>query len=96
MARQDRKASEAKMATAKQIARHPGGRPRRLPRTQMGTRIERFARERGLHIDEVATLAGIKGPTLNRIVTGRIESPKASTVLALAKVLGVKVDQLLK
>jgi transcriptional regulator with XRE-family HTH domain len=82
------------MAAMRQT-RHAGGRPRRLPRTQMGQRIERLARERGLHIDQVAAKAGIKGPTLNRILTGRIESPKTSTVLALAKVLRVKVDQLL-
>lgn len=84
------------MATKQPGRRHPGGRPRRLPRTPMGQEIERLARTRGLHIDELAHLAGIEGPTLNRILTGRIKSPKTSTTLALAKALRVRVDQLLK
>lgn len=76
--------------------RHAGGRPRMLPRSPIGQRIERFAVERGMHLDELAERAGIRGPTLNRIITGRIESPKASTVLALAKVLRVPLDRLVK
>jgi transcriptional regulator with XRE-family HTH domain len=75
--------------------RHAGGRPARLERTPIGQQIERLAKRRGLHLDQVAAAAGIKGPTLNRIMTGRIESPRTSTVLALAKVLKVRVDRLL-
>jgi transcriptional regulator with XRE-family HTH domain len=77
------------------VQRHAGGRPRQLPRTKLGRRIEQLATARGLHLDEVADQAGIKGPTLYRILTGRIESPKITTVLALAKVLRVPVDELL-
>lgn len=62
----------------------------------MGQRIERLAHERGLHLDQLAERAGIRGPTLNRIITGRIESPKATTVLALARALRVSMDRLLK
>lgn len=76
--------------------RHPGGSPRRLERTEIGRRIEKLAADRGMHLDEVAEKAGIRGPTLYRICTGRIESPKASTVMALAAVLKVPVDDLLK
>ena len=76
--------------------RHAGGRPRVLPRTALGQRIERLAGQRGIHLDQLAERAGIRGPTLNRIITGRIESPKASTVLALARVLRVPLDRLLK
>jgi len=84
------------MASVEKQARHPGGRPRRLPRTPVGERIELLAHRRGLHIDEVARAAGIEPPTLNRILTGRIASPKTSTMLALADVLGVRIDRLLK
>lgn len=84
------------MPAAKPEKRHAGGRPRQLPRTKLGQAIERLAGERGLRMDEVADKAGIKGPTLYRIVTGRIESPKSCTVLALAKALRVPVGDLLK
>jgi|LakMenEpi03Aug12_release.lakeMendotaPanAssembly.Ray.scaffolds.fasta_scaffold427433_2 transcriptional regulator with XRE-family HTH domain len=82
------------MATARKDLRRGGGRPRELPRTKMGQAIERLAGERGLHLDQVAEKAGIRGPTLYRILTGRIESPRASTVLALAKALRVPVGDL--
>lgn len=82
------------MATANE--RHPGGRPRRLPRTAIGQRIERLAAERGMHLDQLADKAGIRGPTLYRILTGRIESPKAATVLALARVLRVPITALIE
>jgi DNA-binding Xre family transcriptional regulator len=61
----------------------------------MGQRIERLAAERGLNLDQLADKAGIRGPTLYRIITGRIESPKASTVLALCNALTVPVGDLL-
>lgn len=83
------------MAAVRQNKRHAGGRPRQLPRTKLGQAIERLAGERGLHLDQVADKAGIKSPTLYRIVTGRIESPKTSTVLALAKALRVTIGELL-
>ena len=81
------------MAAMRQT-RHAGGRPRQLPRTKLGQRIERLAGQRGLHLDQLADKAGIRGPTLNRIVTGRIGSPKTSTVLALAKALQVPIGDL--
>lgn len=82
------------MAAMRQT-RHAGGRPRQLPRTKLGQRIERLATARGIHLDELAERAGIKGPTLYRILTGRIESPKSSTMLALAKALRVPIGDLL-
>jgi transcriptional regulator with XRE-family HTH domain len=74
--------------------RHAGGRPRTLRRTEIGQRIERLAASRGLHLDELADRAGIRFPTLHRICTGRIKSPKLETVKALAEALGVKLDRL--
>ena len=74
--------------------RHAGGRPRVLKRCPLGKRIETLADRKGLHLDQLADAAGIRFPTLNRILTGRIASPKIDTVQALAKALGVKVDTL--
>ena len=76
--------------------RHPGGSPRVLKRCLLGERIEQLADARGLHIDELAAAAGISHPTLNRICTGRIKSPKLETIKAIADVLGVKIDRLAK
>lgn len=74
--------------------RHGGGRPRTLPRSVMGEKIERFAHQRGLHMDEVAAAAGIQTPSLYRILTGEIRSPRLATVKAIAKALGVKLEKL--
>lgn len=78
----------------KLTARHAGGGPRTLERTPMGKTIERLAHTRGLHLDELAAAAGIKTPTLYRIVTGRIRRPSASTVMGLARVLNVPMEKL--
>lgn len=80
------------MATASE--RHPGGRPRSIRRCPLGVKIEQLAEESGLHIDEVADAAGISKATLYRILTGTIESPRLSTVKALATALGVKLEKL--
>jgi len=74
--------------------RHAGGSPRVLKRCSLGQRIEQLADSRGLHLDELAAAAGITHPTLNRICTGRIKSPKLETIKAIADVLGVKIDRL--
>lgn len=75
------------------VSRHPGGRPRKLPRSPLGQRIETLARKRGLMIDQVAESAGVTIPTIHRIVTGKSD-PKISTIAALAKTLGVPLDKL--
>jgi transcriptional regulator with XRE-family HTH domain len=75
-------------------ARHAGGRPRTLQRCPLGQRIERLANVRGLHMDELAAAAGIQTPSLYRILTGEIRSPRLATVQALAKALGVKLEKL--
>lgn len=81
------------MAAIRQT-RHAGGRTRTLRRCPLGQRIERLAETRGLHLDEVAAAAGITYPTLHRICTGTIKSPKLETVKSIAEVLGVKIDRL--
>ena len=74
--------------------RHAGARPRTLERTAIGKTIEALAEARGYHLDELAAAAGIKTPTLYRIVTGKIRRPSASTVLGLAKALAVPMEKL--
>lgn len=74
--------------------RHAGGRARTLARCLLGQRIEKLAETRGLHLDQVAAAAGITHPTLHRICTGKIKSPKLETVKSIAEVLGVKLDRL--
>ena len=82
------------MATVSE--RHPGGSPRSLKRCPLGERIEHFAQRNGMHLDQVAEAAGISFPTLNRICTGRIKSPKWDTMQAIATALGVKLESLKK
>lgn len=75
--------------------RHPGGRPRTLPYSELGEKIVRLAARRGIHLDEVAEAAGISYPTLSRILSGRIASPRLQTVVAIADALGVSADRLI-
>lgn len=46
----------------------------------------------GTSLVEVATAAGISVETLRKIETGRIPTPAFFTVVALARVLGLSVD----
>jgi len=75
--------------------RHAGGRPRTLPYSELGERIVAQANRRGVHLDEIAANAGISYPTLSRIMSGRIASPRMSTVCALADALGLKPEKLI-
>lgn len=81
------------MATVSE--RHAGGRPRTVRRCPLGLKIERLAVNAGLHIDEVASAAGIANATLYRILTGGIASPRISTIKGIAAALGVKVEKLI-
>jgi len=75
--------------------RHPGGRPRTLPYSELGERIAALADRRGIHLDVVAANAGISYPTLSRILTGRILSPRMNTIVAIADALGAKPERLI-
>lgn len=74
--------------------RHAGGRPREIRRCPLGVKIERLAATRGMHIDQVASAAGIANATLYRILTGGIASPRLATVQSIASALGVKLEKL--
>ena len=75
--------------------RHPGGRPRTLPYSELGERIAAMATRRGIHLDEVAANAGIAYPTLSRILTGKISSPRMVTIVAIADALGTQPERLI-
>ena len=75
--------------------RHAGGRPRELELTPLGKLISAELRRRHMHDDVCAEEAGISRATLSRIMTGRIESPRISTLVAIATAIGCKPDRLL-
>jgi len=76
-------------------ARHAGGAPRRTPSCRLGIVIERAADAVGLHLDEVAELAGLSFPSLNDIRRGKTKNPSGVTLANLAKVLKVPVERLI-
>ena len=77
-------------------ARHAGGRPVTEDRTKLGEKIERLAHRCGKPLDVVAEEAGIALPSLYRILSGKIASPRWVTLERLASSLGVKIETLMK
>ena len=63
---------------------------------ERGERLGRLLREArgGRSMVEVASAAGISPETLRKIETGRAPTPAFFTVAALAKVLGLSLDEL--
>jgi transcriptional regulator with XRE-family HTH domain len=61
----------------------------------LGELIVARANRIGIHLDEVAANAGITYPTLSRILTGRISSPRMLTIVHLADALGLKPEKLI-
>jgi DNA-binding Xre family transcriptional regulator len=88
-----RKQTRRMIATAD---RHPGGRPRVHQSCEIGSRIERFAASAGLHLDEVATTAGIAFQSLHDIRTGKTKRPSAPTLAGIARALRVPLDDLVR
>lgn len=76
-------------------SRHPGGRPRVNDRTELGLKIERLAARRRMPLDVVAEEAGIGLPTLYRILSGKIASPRLVTLQSIASALGTRTEKLL-
>ena len=76
------------MATVSE--RHPGGRPRVHEPTELFVKVERLARKRGMHLDELAAKAGVSRPTLYQL-----RDPRVSTAQAIASALGITIDKLL-
>lgn len=70
--------------------RHAGGRPRTRQPSELFLKVEKLARRRGLHLDELASKAGISTPTLYQL-----RDPRVSTAKAIAEALGITVDRLI-
>lgn len=60
----------------------------------MRFRIRDLAKERDLTAEELAQRAGVKYSALKNIWQGRTKDPKYSTLRAIARALGVSVEQL--
>lgn len=71
-----------------------GGRPRSRPVCPAGERIVRYAKSRGLNLNELAAEAGLNCVTVYAIVGGQTPDPRVSTLRALADALGVSLDRL--
>ncbi|MGQ4403239.1 helix-turn-helix domain-containing protein [Streptomyces hayashii] len=63
---------------------------------ERGGRLGRLLREArgGRSMTEIAASAGISAETLRKIETGRAPTPAFFTVAALARVLGLSMDEL--
>jgi len=66
----------------------------RAHRQTLGERIRRLREAMGLSQDELAKRAGIGRVTLSRIENGE-QSPRLSTLEALAQALGISIEQLI-
>lgn len=60
----------------------------------MKFRIRELAKEQGLTTEELAKRADIKYSALKNLWQGRTEDPKYSTMRAIARALGVPIEQL--
>ena len=60
----------------------------------MEFRIKELAREQDLTAEELAQRAGVRYSALKNIWQGRTRDPKYMTVRAIARALGVPVEQL--
>mgnify|MGYP003335998830 CR=1 FL=1 len=70
--------------------RHLGGRPRVRQPSDLFLRVQAMAKRRGLHLDELASRAGVGVATLYQL-----KDPRVSTAKAIADALGVTLDRLL-
>ncbi|ADD41238.1 helix-turn-helix domain-containing protein [Stackebrandtia nassauensis] len=76
------------------MVREPLGPTQRERGNRLGALLRRRRGDRSMV--EVATAAGISVETLRKIETGRIPTPALFTVAAIAEVLGVSLDELVR
>ena len=62
----------------------------------LGTRIRRLRQRYGMSQAELARRIKISGNSLNKIELGETPDPRASRIIAIADVLGVTTDCVLK
>jgi len=85
--------SGKKMATASEKPRGKG-RPRSRPLCPAGERITRYAKARGMNVQQLAAAASLSEVSVYAIVGGETVDPRVSTLRALADALGVSLDRL--
>jgi len=81
------------MATASEKPRGKG-RPRSRPLCPAGERITRYAKARGMNVQQLAAAASLSEVSVYAIVGGDTVDPRVSTLRALADALGVSLDRL--
>lgn len=64
--------------------------------SRLGDRLKSLRDERGLTTDELADAAQVSTSTMQAILSGDIERPPNARLSALAKLLGVSLDELLR
>lgn len=57
--------------------------------------IKRIKKEKKLTNDSLSELSGISLGTLNKLLSGATEDPKLSTLMSLARALGISLDEML-
>lgn len=62
----------------------------------IGKQVQKIRKEKGLTQDELARKADMPYTTLAKIESGMVKNPTIMTLLKLAKVLRVKVDDFIK
>lgn len=58
-------------------------------------KLNKLAKEKGLSRYEIAKLTGLAESNINRIFNGEITNPTILTAYKIAKVLGVRIEDLL-
>jgi len=61
----------------------------------LAANLHRLMRARGINEAELARQSSIPQPTLHKILSGRTDDPRASTLKALANTFGISIDELL-
>jgi len=57
-------------------------------------RVREIAYQKGISMDDLAKQSGVKYPTLQRIWQNRTKNPSFETIKAIAKGLGVTIEEL--
>lgn len=61
----------------------------------IGENIQKIRKLQGLTQDELARKANIPYTTIAKIESGMVKNPTIQTLVKIAKVLGIKVDELI-
>jgi len=62
---------------------------------EIGKQIQKYRKEKGLTQDELARKADLPYTTLAKIESGMVKNPTIMTLVKIAKILKVKIDDLI-